>query len=306
MSLFGNPPAAAAPPPQATGGFTFQQPPKEAPAANMSLFQNNKPAEPNKPRFGYVGKDDTKPLFNPSEKKDETLKPLFGFGSNVATNDEPQKTMVGAPVAEKKDSLMFGTAEPTEKKEEPKPSFGVAAPAAPVLAAGGFTFQPAVKPALFNPKPTDTPAPSFGLFGATTGSKPVPSTTLAPAASSLFSVPTTNSSNAPSTVRMRSPPLPADSQQWSVNQLTDYYNLFALRSLNHFFKEELSKQDIFADLTPLCDAYTSEVRKIKELISANQRYKFSESAPGNGVTGKRAGEDNDAGGGKRRALGEGN
>ena len=106
---------------------------------------------------------------------------------------------------------------------------------------------------------------------------------------------------------MRSPPLPQDSHKWSTNQLTDYYNLFALRSLNHFFKEELAKQDIFVDLTPLCTIYTAEVAKIRGMMEKNQRYKFGESSSSsNSVTGKRASEDSDERGGKRRAMGEGN
>lgn len=204
---------------------------------------------------------------------------------------------------------MFGSTPQAEKKEGPKSFFGTAAPAVPAPATGGFTFKPAEKPVMFDSKPADAPAPSFGSFGTTTTTtKPASatSTALVPAAPSVFSVPAVSSSNALSTARMRSPPLPAESQNWSANQLTDYYNMFALRSLNHFFKEELSRQEIFADLTPLCDAYTAEVKKIKELISTNQRYKFGESTLSNGAPGKRAGEDNDAGGGKRRALGEGN
>ena len=45
--------------------------------------------------------------------------------------------------------------------------------------------------------------------------------------------------------RNRSPPLPANHHQWSSQQMTEYYNLFAIRSLNHFFKEELSKELTF-------------------------------------------------------------
>jgi len=106
---------------------------------------------------------------------------------------------------------------------------------------------------------------------------------------------------------MRSPPLPADANQWSANQLTDYYNLFAWRSLNHSFKEALSKQDVFANLTPLCEAYIKEIANIRDLMARNQRYSFGgKSSLGASVPSKRTGEDNDERGAKRRTFGEGN
>jgi hypothetical protein len=244
------------------------------------------------------------PMFGlPAPEKKDT--PMFG---SVAEKKDTPMFGTTAP-AEKKDIPMFGSAAPEEKKEEPPKSlFGTAPP--PTTTGGGFMFgsaKPAEKPAekpsfassLFGSKPADfkpaepkaAPVPqSFGFAPSTTAS----STT------SAFPAP----AEATPAVRMRSPPLPADSHKWSTNQLTDYYNLFAIRSLNHSFKEELAKQDIFADFTPLCNAYIAERRKIVELMEKNQRYKFADSTMGSG---KRPAEDIDMhGGGKRRALGEGN
>lgn len=306
-SLFAKP--SGAQPAQTTGGFTFDQQPKEKPSG-ASLF--GKPAEPSKPMFGF------------EEKKDESAKPVSIFGGFGATNntvkkDEPQVPSFGMPMEKKDLAPLFGPLASVEKKEEPTSLFG-ALPST----SGGFSFgaqKATEKPAqkldfanpMFGPKPADIkpaaplkpitfPASPFGPLPSTT--KP-PTTTTTPAAAPT-PTPATSTANAVSSVRMRSPPLSSDSHKWSANQLTDYYNLFALRSLNHFFREELSKQDIFADLTPLCDAYANEVRKIKGLMEKNQRYKFGDSSLGSGVPGKRAGEDNDERGGKRRAMGEGN
>jgi hypothetical protein len=329
-SLFGKPAAAPAAPAFA---FGQQQQIKETPAASTSLF--SKPAEPNKPTFGFgAEKKDEAPKFgviqNGQKEQPLAKAPLFGFvpPGAVAQKEEPEKPssmelskptsmeltkpapMFGAPAPEKQDTPMFGTS-PAEKKEEPSKSlFGTAPP--PITTGGGFMFG-AAKPA---EKPAEKPSISSSLFGSKpTDFKPAAEPKAAPAPPSFFAPSAANNTTTsafsapapPSEVRMRSPPLPADSHNWSANQLTDYYNLFAIRSLNHLFKEELAKQDIFADLTPLCDAYIAERHKIVELMEKNQRYKFvGESTLGSGVPGKRAGEDNDNGGGKRRALGEGN
>ncbi|KAF8254001.1 hypothetical protein K440DRAFT_151158 [Wilcoxina mikolae CBS 423.85] len=311
-SLFAKP--SGAQPAPTTGGFTFEQKPKET-LSGASLF--GKPAEPSKPMFGF------------EEKKDEPTKPIsmfagFGATNNTVKKDEPQAPLFGMPTEKKESTPLFGPPASVEKKEEPKSLFG-----APPATSGGFSFgapKAAEKPAqkldfanpMFGPKPADIKpaAPLKPITFPASPFGPLPSTTKAPiAATTPVTAPTPAAAptptpapptaNAMSSVRMRSPPLSSDSHKWSANQLTDYYNLFALRSLNHFFREELSKQDIFADLTPLCDVYVNEVKKIKGLMEKNQRYKFGDPSLGSGVPGKRAGEDNDErGGGKRRAMGE--
>jgi hypothetical protein len=292
----------AAPAAPASGGF-FGAPkpaekPVEAPKNDFaSMFgppkADAKPIEPPKPiSFSENPFGPPKPT-----EPAQTAAPANAFGAPAPKPAEPEKP-------KNEFASLFGPPKGDSKPiEPPKPitfsanPFGAPKPAEPAQAAAPVNPFGA-------PKPTEPAQTAANPFGAPKIAEPAQTAAPVNAFASMSAPATTSvapaTSNSVPSVRMRSPPLPADSNKWSENQLTDYYNLFAIRSLNHFFKEELSKQDLFADLTPLCNAYNAEAKKIRALMDSNQRYKFDT------VPSKRAGGDNDLGGGKRRAFGEGN
>lgn len=303
-SLFGKPVDANA---TANSGFGFGSPkptpspePTVSPTLSGSLF--GKPPSEEKLVSGIFAKppEEQKKVafggFSTSEKKDEASK--FSFGSSADKKEDSPKTLFGTPVAEK-------------KQEPPKNLFG-SAPATPTGPSNsGSLFsspsKPAVSGSLFGQPAENKAAPSPPGFGSPAKSPGSPQPTASNAVSfpgfsaPKESSPTNSFSPLTSGMRSRSPPLPPDVSQWSTAQLTEYYNLFALRSLNHAFKEQLTKVDIFADLSELCQVYQNEAAKIRDLMSKNQRYKFDDTK--SGAPGKRAGDDITEGGGKRSKTG---
>ncbi|TGZ77666.1 hypothetical protein EX30DRAFT_180116 [Ascodesmis nigricans] len=254
------------------------------------------------------------PFFKaPTEKKEEAPKSLF------EKKDGPPKTLFGSDPAS--DKPLFQPNPPATNMFAPAPTSSTPSlfskPAAKLADKPVSTFTP---PAAGSEKPKFAPAPAAPLFGfkppqaAAPAAAPVPAPTAAPS----LQPPKSQPSSAPFFARPKdaqpssaepqrsSPPLPADSRDWSSNQLTEYYNLFALRSLNHSFKEEVAKLDVFADLTPLCITYQKEAAKIRDLITKNQRYKFAELVTGTSLPpGKRSFTDDDDRNGKRRHTSEG-
>jgi hypothetical protein len=279
----------------------------------------NKKDEPSIPSFGVFGSTD---------KKDEPQKSLFGGFGSPDKKDEPSKSVFSAAaLTEKKDDTksffgssitpsVFGISNSTSGGSDSGDSKPVETSAEPPISELKFSapkFGPPSGPtSTYKPKPFSFPKNPFGLPSSSTSSLPEknPSSTPSSESNHTAAPDTQRSSLTPATSahipRTRSPPLPADSHQWSTNQLTDYYNLYAVRSLNHFFSEQLKKQDVLADLSPLCNAYIDHFNKIRGFIEKNQKYKFGEPNLGSTVPGKRANEDNEERGGKRRAVGEGN
>ena len=100
--------------------------------------------------------------------------------------------------------------------------------------------------------------------------------------------------------RTPSPPLPSGAASWAPAQLTEYYNLYGLRSLNYRFLETLMKADQFGDWSSACEIYVREASRIKACQENGERYKgASGDAPAVGHT-KRALTGGEDGGGKRR------
>ncbi|KAG0635851.1 hypothetical protein HOY80DRAFT_892345 [Tuber brumale] len=96
-------------------------------------------------------------------------------------------------------------------------------------------------------------------------------------------------------VRTPSPPLPSDATSWAPAQLTEYYNLYGLRSLNYRFLETLMKADQFGDWSSACEIYVREASRIKDCQENGERYKGA-----SGGHAKRALAEGEDGGGKRR------
>ncbi|KAI5781892.1 hypothetical protein EDC01DRAFT_233389 [Geopyxis carbonaria] len=283
--------AEAAPP--AFGGFgaSTNEKSEAAPPAfgGFGASTNEKKAEAAPPAFGGFGASTT-------EKKTETAAPAFGgFGASTS-----EKKAEAAPPA-------FGGfgASTTEKKTEAAPSS---------MFSSSFGSGSTTTGSLFGqPKAAEKPANAFSTSTNSMGSNSTNTNSFGfkpseptPAANSMFAPkPSVDVAPVATNDGRTSPPLPADSHNWSGSQLTEYYNLFAIRSLNHHFKEAISKADVMADLSILCEKYQEEAKKISQMIANNQRYKFGEGSSGSAIPGKRSASDSNERNSKRtRPLGE--
>ncbi|PWW71884.1 hypothetical protein C7212DRAFT_230168 [Tuber magnatum] len=269
-----------------------------------------------------------KPFTGFSQKSEEPAKPLFGSPASSTIGS----SIFGKPAEDKQDTAAPSTTSFFNKPAEAStPSFfGKPAEAeqdAPAASSTGFFGKP-VGPSSpstsnFFGKPAeakqDTPvaepkkAPTFGGSPITFGKNPVAThggsgvSSLSPAPVSQFAPPATpapkaaeptvfNTTNA----RTPSPPLPSDATSWAPAQLTEYYNLYGLRSLNYRFLETLMKADQFGDWSSACEIYVREASRIKACQENGERYKgASGDAPAGGHA-KRALTEGEDGGGKRR------
>jgi hypothetical protein len=177
--------------------------------------------------------------------------------------------------------------------------------------------SPPKSPSVFN-QPINSPSPFAGFGSPKLAAAPPKESTPPPAMFAPTATPTStavNNTTAASATNFRtpSPPLPSDSTSWTTAQLNEYYNLFALRALNHSFLEGLKKADQMGDWSVSCEIYIKESKKIKECQKNGERYKGASVEPklGSGVTAKRINTFDDdeiqGGGGKRsKGNGEGN
>ncbi|KAH8150793.1 uncharacterized protein LAJ45_04974 [Morchella importuna] len=315
-SLFGRPSHS----PEPVSGNLFKPSPSPEPSNNLfgspvptpttsSFFGQPKEQEQSKPSFGGFGDK------VPATPKNDPPKALFGFGIESNTpQQEPPKSPFGGfgdNKAEPPKSPFFGGfGTPSEKKDEPsKPLFGFGPPTENKLETPkaqspffGAPSTPSVEinddimadnsppksPSVFN-QPINSPSPFTG-FGSPKLAAAPPKESIPPLLCLLLQTP--------------SPPLPSDSTSWTTTQLNEYYNLFALRALNHSFLEGLKKADQMGDWSVSCEIYIKESKKIKECQQNGERYKGASVEPklGSGVTAKRINTHDDeiqGGGGKR-------
>ena len=287
------------------GGFGAQKidSQQEAPTPKPFTGFGREPEEPAKQLFGSPAPSTvgTNVFGKTSENKQDTQAPSTpSFFNKPAEASTPN--FFGKPAEVKQDTPAAST---TGFFNKPTPT-GPSSPSTP-----NFFAKPAeVK--------QDTPvaeqkkAPTFGgspiTFGKSSVSpyggsgisslSPAPINQFVPPASPALKVEPTvfNTANA----RTPSPPLPSDATSWAPAQLTEYYNLYGLRSLNYRFLETLMKADQFGDWSSACEIYVREASRIKACQENGERYKgASGDAPAVGHT-KRALTEGEDGGGKRR------
>lgn len=280
-SLFGRP--SPSPEPSSSGLFTPRKPTPSpeppnhfAPASTTpNFFGAPKVQETPKQTFGVFGEQKQEPA-------KDLPKSLFG-GFSPAIGREQAKDVAspftfGAsgtpPARDDDDSAMAGNSPPKQSIYDAQPIVN--------NAFTGFGTTPT--------KPAFAAAPTPASIFTPTTSKTTPSATTTST--------TTNS------IRTSSPPLPSDAPSWTPAQLTEYYNLYALRSLNYSFAECLKKMGSMGDYSGACLVYINESAKIRASQENGERYKGIDSKY-SGLSSKRAGDEEVEGNVKRRKEGEG-
>lgn len=281
-SFFGRP--SPSPEPSSSGLFTPQKPtPSPEPPSHFApapttpnFFGAPKTQETPKQLFGGFGE-------HKQELAKDVPKSLFG-GFSPAIGREEQATDAaspfsfgapGAPPAgDDNDSAMAGNSPPKQSIYDTQPIMN--------NAFSGFSTTPT--------KPAFAAAPTPAQMFAPVTAKTTTSTT----ATSM----TTNN------IRTSSPPLPSDAPSWTPAQLTEYYNLYALRSLNYSFAESLKKMGSMGDYSGACLVYINESAKIRASQENGERYKGI-GVKYSGMSSKRAGGEEVEGNVKRRKEGEG-
>ncbi|CUS07723.1 unnamed protein product [Tuber aestivum] len=269
-----------------------------------------------------------KPFTGFSQEHGEPAKSLFGSPAPSTVGS----SLFGKPTENKQDTAASSTTSFFNKSTEAStPSF-LGKPTetkqgAPAASSTGF-FGKSAGPSSpstssFFGKPAeakqDTPvaepkkAPTFGGSPITFGKNSVSTlggssiSSLSPAPVSQFVPPVSPALKAAeptvfgaTNARTPSPPLPSDATSWAPAQLTEYYNLYGLRSLNYRFLETLMKADQFGDWSSACEIYVREASRIKACQENGERYKgASGDAPAGGHA-KRPLTEGEDGGGKRR------
>ncbi|CAZ82762.1 unnamed protein product [Tuber melanosporum] len=277
------------------GGFGAHtiDPQQEAPAPKPFTGFGQGPEEPAKPLFGSSAPSTIgSGLFGkPAENRQDTPAP-----STPSLFNRPAETSTPSS---------FG--KPTETKQD-----------TPAVSAGLFGKPTGPSTSNFFGKPAeakqDTPvtglkkAPTFEGSPITFGKNSVSAyggsgiSPLSPAPVNQFVPPAPPAPKAAeptvfsaANVRTPSPPLPSDATSWAPAQLTEYYNLYGLRSLNYRFLEALMKADQFGDWSSACEIYVREASRIKTCQENGERYKGA-----SGGHAKRALTEGEDGGGKRR------
>lgn len=284
-------------PAEPQGSSMFRRPSLSPEPSSSGLFTPRKPTPSPEPpnHFGSLTPASA-PNFFGAPKAQETPKPMFGgFGEQKqeSSGDAPKSLFgVFSPAIGRREEL----ARETPKAASPF-TFG-ASPSRDDDSAMAGNSPP--KQITFDNQPVaNNPFSGF----STTPTKPPFTAPLTPTPMFPPTTPKT-ATTATSNTRMASPPLPSDAPSWTPTQLTEYYNLYALRSLNFSFVEGLNKMGSIGDYSAACQVYIKESAKIRAAQENGERYKGVD-AKYPGLSSKRMGGEEVEGSVKRRKEGEG-
>lgn len=280
----------------------FGQPSPSPEPSSSGLFTPRKPTPSPEPP-NHFAPAPTTPNFFGVPKAQETPKQLFGgFG------EHKQELAKDVP------KILFGGFSPAIGREEQATdatspfSFGAPGGAPPAgddndsAMAGNSPPKQSIydtQPVMNNAFPSFSTTPTKPAFAAA----PAPAQ-MFPPVTAKTTTSTTATSMTTNNIRTSSPPLPSDAPSWTPAQLTEYYNLYALRSLNYSFAESLKKMGSMGDYSGACLVYINESAKIRASQENGERYKGI-GVKYSGLSSKRAGGEEVEGNVKRRKEGEG-